>query len=189
MCRGSHRAFSTRVAIGRALQPFPRSKRSRHVSAHSAFQLGLSTLEGRIRRCRRRGAPASKDRHLPSSLHLLAFFLFRLTLADLHHVLRHYSQAFGLLRRLRPPVRTLAFSRPTPVGHTALEFPSSAIRDVLATRSCLLDAERIRDSPYGRKDPVCPPPSHFGPGVSATGTCLLFNWLRVLQTVLTSCSN
>ena len=40
----------TFVAIGRALQPFPRSKRSRHVSAHSAFQLGLSTLEGRIRR-------------------------------------------------------------------------------------------------------------------------------------------
>src|SRR5438477_9715711 len=63
------------VAIGRALQPFPRSKRSRHVSAHSAFQLGLSTLEGRIRRCRRRGAPASKGRHLPSSLCPLTSFL------------------------------------------------------------------------------------------------------------------
>lgn len=36
-----------------------------------------------------------------------------------------------LLRRLRPPVRTLALSRPTAVGHTALEFPSSTIRDVL----------------------------------------------------------
>ena len=64
--------FMSQVAIGRALQPFPRSKRSRHVSAHSAFQLGLSTLEGRIRRCRRRGAPASEDCHLPSSLHPLA---------------------------------------------------------------------------------------------------------------------
>jgi SRSO17 transposase len=63
------------VAIGRALQPFPRSKRSRHVSAHSAFQLGLSTLEERIRRCRRRGAPASKGRHLPSSLCPLASLL------------------------------------------------------------------------------------------------------------------
>src|SRR5215471_14518335 len=51
--------FSVGVAIGRALQPFPRSKRSRHVSAHSAFQLGLSTLEGRMRLERRRGAPAS----------------------------------------------------------------------------------------------------------------------------------
>ena len=64
------------------------------------------------------------------------------------------QRGVGLLRRLRPPVRTLAFSRPTPVGYTALEFPSSAVRDVLATRSCLLYAERIRDSPYGRKDPV-----------------------------------
>jgi hypothetical protein len=63
------------VAIGRALQPFPRSKRSRHVSAHSAFQLDLSTREGRMRRCRRRGAPASKGRHLPSSLGPLTSFL------------------------------------------------------------------------------------------------------------------
>src|SRR5262249_37940111 len=53
----------------------------------------------------------------------------------------------GLLRCLRPTSRTLAFLRPTAVGHTVLEFPSSAIRDVLATRSCLLYAERIRDSP------------------------------------------
>jgi len=74
--RDLHRVlFLYGVAIGRALQPFPRSKRSRHVSAHSAFQLGLSTLEGRSRRCRRRGAPASKDRHLPSSLCPLASFL------------------------------------------------------------------------------------------------------------------
>src|SRR5262249_34456832 len=83
------------------------------------------------------------------------------------------QRGVGLLRRLRPPVRTLACSRPTPVGHTALEFPSSAIRDVRVTRSCLLYAERIRDSPCGRKDPAWPPPSHFGPGVSATCTCLL----------------
>ena len=72
---GCKRYWCHRVAIGRALQPFPRSKRSRHVSAHSAFQLGLLTLEGRIRRCRRRGAPASKGRHLPSSLCPLTSFL------------------------------------------------------------------------------------------------------------------
>jgi hypothetical protein len=81
--------------------------------------------------------------------------------------------SIGLLRRLRPPVRTLAFSRPTAVGHTVLEFPSSVTKDVLATRSCLLCAERIRDSPGGREDPAWPPPSHFEPGVSATYTCLL----------------
>jgi hypothetical protein len=84
------------------------------------------------------------------------------------------QRGVGLLRRLRPPVRTLALlSRPTAVGYTALEFPSSAIRDVLATRSCLLYAERIRDSPGGREDPAWPPLSHFGAGVSATCTCLL----------------
>src|SRR4030095_16412706 len=92
------------------------------------------------------------------------------------------QRGVGLLRRLRPPVRTLACSRPTAVGHTALEFPSSTIRDVLETRSCLLYAERIRDSTYGRKDPICPPPSHFGPGVSATYTCLLTNGVSRLQT-------
>jgi hypothetical protein len=83
-----------------------------------------------------------------------------------------------LLRRLRPPSRTLAFSRPTAVGHTVLEFPSSVARDVRATRSCLLYAERMRDSPGGREDPAWLPPSHFGPGVSATYTCLLSRRLR-----------
>jgi hypothetical protein len=47
------------VRIGRTLQSFPPSKRSGHLSTHSAFQLGLWTLEGRIRCYRRRGAPAS----------------------------------------------------------------------------------------------------------------------------------
>src|SRR6516165_12677508 len=47
----------------------------------------------------------------------------------------------GLLRRLRPPVRTLAFSRPTAVGHTVLEFPSSVTRDVRATRRCLINTQ------------------------------------------------
>src|SRR5262245_41897627 len=113
-----------RVAIGRALQPFPRSKRSRHVSAHSAFQLGLSTLEERIRRCRRRGAPASKGRHLPSSLGPFASFLTGLPWRSFT-LSWPLPPGVWLLRRLRPPSRTLAFSRPTKVGQTVLEFPSS----------------------------------------------------------------
>src|SRR4029450_1039283 len=73
--------------MGRALQPFPRSKRSRHVSAHSAFQLGLSTREGRksplpTERCTSRKGPSSV--FLSGSVH---FFFDRLTLTDLHHVL------------------------------------------------------------------------------------------------------
>ena len=46
----------------------------------------------------------------------------------------------GLLRRLRPPVRTLAFSRPTHMGKAAWEFPNSNARDISVTRSCLLYA-------------------------------------------------
>src|SRR6516162_11943099 len=110
------------VAIGRALQPFPRSKRSRHVSAHSAFQLGLSTLEGRIRRCRRRGAPASKGRHLLSSPHPLTSILSGLPWRSFT-VSWPLQPGIGLLRRLRPPSRTLAFSRPTKVGQTAYGSP------------------------------------------------------------------
>jgi hypothetical protein len=168
---------SNRVAIGRALQPFPRSKRSRHVSAHSAFRLGLWTLQGRIRRCRRRSAPASKGHHLRSSLHPFASILTGLPWQSFT-VSWLLPPGVWLVRCLRPPVRPLAFSRPTSVGQTALEFPSSTIRDVPATRSCLLNAERLRDSAGGRKDPACPPPPHFGPGVSATFTCLLLRRLR-----------
>ena len=43
-----------------------------------------------------------------------------------------------------PPSCTLAFSRPTEVGQTVWEFSSSTIRDVRATRSCLLYAGRVR---------------------------------------------
>ena len=46
------------VAIGRALQPFPRSKRSVRLSPHSAFQLGRCTPSVLIRRFSLpRGAP------------------------------------------------------------------------------------------------------------------------------------
>jgi hypothetical protein len=41
-----------RVRIGRTLQSFPPSKRSERLSTHSAFQLGLWTLQGRIHRYR-----------------------------------------------------------------------------------------------------------------------------------------
>ena len=59
------------VAIGRTLRPFPRSKRSRPVSRHSAFQLGCNTLPVRTSRCRLRGAPVGlmgAYRHLRSPL-------------------------------------------------------------------------------------------------------------------------
>ena len=66
-------------------------------------------------------------------------------LADLHRV-SGITRSVGLLRRLRPPVRPLAFSRPGSPGQAAWEFPSSNTRDVTVTRSCLLYAGRIRDN-------------------------------------------
>ena len=74
------------VAIGMALQPFPRSKRSGHVSAHSAFRLGLWTPKGRIRHAAERCTSPSR----PSSAFLsisVDFHFDRLTLAVLHRVL------------------------------------------------------------------------------------------------------
>ena len=101
----------------------------------------------------------------------------RLTLTDLHHVLAITARRWATT--LPPSSIPYAgiFASPH-MGYTVLEFPSSVRRDVLATRSCLLYAERIRDSPCGRKDPAWPPLSHFGPGVSATSTCLLLRRLR-----------
>ena len=109
------RHVCTWVAIGRTLQPFPRSKRSGHVSAHSAFQLDLSTLKGRIRPEQRRGAPASEGHHLPSSLHPLTSLLTGLPWRTFT-VSQLLQPGVWLLRRLRPPRRTLACSRPTLVG-------------------------------------------------------------------------
>ena len=104
------------VRIGRTLQSFPPSKRSGHLSMHSAFQLGLWTLEGRIRSDQRRGAPASQGRHLPSSLHPLASICTGLPWRTFT-VSQLLPPGVWLLRRLRPPPRTLACSRPTIVGN------------------------------------------------------------------------
>src|SRR5215475_14261990 len=89
-----------RVRIGRTLQSFPPSKRSGRLSAHSAFQLGLWTLQGRIHRCRRRGAPAFRpsSAFLSTSVH---FHFDRLTLTDLHRV--HAITAWHLATTPSPP--------------------------------------------------------------------------------------
>ena len=78
------------------------------------------------------------------------------------------QHSIRLLRRLRPPFRTLAFSCPTEVGIAAWEFPSSNVRDVLATFSSLLYAERIEDNACRRTEPTSSSLSLFGPGVATT---------------------
>jgi hypothetical protein len=68
-----HQEVNT-VAIGRALQPFPRSKRSVRLSTHSAFQFGQWQQRGRVRSCLRRGAPVSRTIIcLPLCIRLLSF--------------------------------------------------------------------------------------------------------------------
>jgi hypothetical protein len=56
---------------------------------------------------------------------------------------RPLQSGLWLLRRLRPPCRTLAFSRPAKAGIAGWEFPSSNVRDVIATLSCLLHTGRV----------------------------------------------
>ena len=60
------RVFLTkRVAIGRASQPFPRSKPSGRISTHSAFQLGLCTFLRWVRGIEPRGDAPIEVRHNP----------------------------------------------------------------------------------------------------------------------------
>jgi hypothetical protein len=144
----------------------PRSTRCRHVAAHPAFPLGLSTLEGPMRLPTKRGicltGPASACLSVS-----VGFLCDRFALTDVHYVLAMTAKPWA------PPPPS---SRPyTGIGaspameHTVLEFPSSIRKDVQASRSCLLDAERIRDSLYGKQASAWPPPAHCGPGGSAIG--------------------
>ena len=75
----------------------------------------------------------------------------------------------GLLRRLRPPSRTLALSRPTTVGQTVWEFPSAnagaeSVPEVPALRRV------VSGTPGAGGRPTHHPPSHGGPGVTTRFT-------------------
>lgn len=127
------------VAIGRALQPFPRSKPSRLVSQHSAFQLGQSTRQERIDRCRPRGAPGASS--LPSSaFHAVSVGLPLdwLTLADLHRVLTITVRRWATT----PPPSALPRAGIFAPHCWEQRCGSSPVPtdDVVATRSCPLYA-------------------------------------------------
>jgi hypothetical protein len=126
------------IAIGRALQPFPRSKRSRRVSPHSAFQLGRSTLTEQTCHYSQWSAPAGQA----------AVICFPQLACE-----RSFCTAYpGRLHRVRPiTARRLATMLPLPsvpragifaslAGNVVSEFPDSTSRCVIAPRSCLLDA-------------------------------------------------
>ena len=83
------------VAIGRALRPFPRSKRSVRLSPHSAFQLGQSTCQEQRSSCLPRDAPAkTSGHHLPFSVTLLAWISRGLPWRP-SPCPDHYNQALG----------------------------------------------------------------------------------------------
>lgn len=127
------------VTIGRALQPFPRSKRSGPLSRHSAFQLGRSTWRPRMR-SKLPEAATMKQVHpnpyvLPKSIRLrssdLPWRTFTMSVP--------LQDGVGLLRRLHPLFAVLAFSHPT-VWVNACESSRIPKQTVFASRSCLLYA-------------------------------------------------
>jgi hypothetical protein len=99
------------VRIGRTLQSFPPSKRSGRLSTHSAFQLGRTTLVEQISLDDCKVHQQFTCCHLRSLLHLLTIILFSFSWRTFT-LSRPLQPGIWLLRRLRPPARTLAFSRP-----------------------------------------------------------------------------
>jgi hypothetical protein len=87
---------------------------------------------------------------------------------SVHHAWRTFTlspslqRGLWLLRRLRPPSRTLAFSCPVGQRCGSSPVPTS---ETIATRSSLLYAGWIGDNACQRSDFTGPPPSHFGSGV------------------------
>ena len=137
---GSPRAVTRpRVAIGRALQPFPRSKRSRRVSPHSAFQLGLRTLEGRIRRCRRQRRTSPSRAVICFPLCVRCASILTAYPGGPSPCPGHYSQAFGYYAAsaLRPARWHFRVPPRWVKRHGSSPVPT---QELIATRSCLLYA-------------------------------------------------
>ncbi len=113
------------VAIGRASRPFPRPKHSMRLSPHCAFRFDPRTREEQTYGCPWGGAPVGPAyRHLLSSRRLFVP-LFKDVPWRTFTVSAPLQHGIWLLRRLRPPVRTLAFSCPAEAGDAAWEFPRS----------------------------------------------------------------
>jgi len=74
------------------------------------------------------------------------------------------QRGLRLLRRLRPPLRTLAFSRPVRTGEANVEFPSSNAHDLRVTRSCLLYTGRMMEQHACGKKAAAPSAIPFGVG-------------------------
>ena len=110
------------IAIGRASRPFPRSKRSRPVSRHSAFQLDRNTLTEQTCRFRQWSAPAGQSRrHLLSPLRLLTISSYGLPWQP-SPCPPHYSAAFGYY--VASALRLACWHFRTPCGSSDVGGPS-----------------------------------------------------------------
>jgi hypothetical protein len=161
-----------KVAIGRASQPFPRSKRRGRLSPHSAVQLGRTTLVGQRRLNDHKAPQQLTCRPLLSALPLLTIIWFGVPWRTCT-LSRPLPPGLWLLRRRRPPARPRACARPPPGGETGLEVPRSTP-----------GAERVPSVPARRRvvsgttgasgDLAHQPPAPFGSGVSPRFPCPSF---------------
>jgi hypothetical protein len=112
LCHDGERSWMVR--IGRTLQSFPPSKRSGRLSTHSAFQRdGLRPLffPGTL--------PKPWGRLSLMATHCKRTHVRVYEAVSVHHAWRTFTlsrslpPSLWLLRRLRPPARTLAFACPT----------------------------------------------------------------------------
>ncbi|MCG8348604.1 MAG: hypothetical protein MI924_12605 [Chloroflexales bacterium] len=145
------------------MQSFPPSKRSVRLAPRSAFRFGQPTRQGRVDRCRSRGAPGATG--LPSA----AFRTASVDLpfgwlspggpspcpGDYHPALGDYAAS------VLPPARW-RFRAPL-LGLAVWEFPSSGVNDVIVTGSCRRYAGWISDTMDTVYRPVHPPPPLLGP--------------------------
>jgi hypothetical protein len=164
--RGNLPAMYEKVRIGRTLQSFPPSKRRGRLSTHAAVQRdGLRPLFftvtllkpwGRLSLIRLPivNVPQVRVSEVVSVHHAWRTFI----------VSRPLQPGLWLLRRLRPPSRTLALSCPP---RQVKRYGSSPVpaQQTRATRSDLLYAGWIGDNACQCSDLTGPPPCHFGSGV------------------------
>ncbi len=116
----------------------------RTLSPHCAFQLGPGTHEEQTHGYPWRGAPAGQAyRHLLSSLRLFAPLFLDLPWRTFT-LSAPLQRGLWLRRRLGPPSRVLACSHPLRV--LRLQSSLRPLPDVIAPRSCLLDAGWSREA-------------------------------------------
>ena len=161
------------LTIGRASQPFPRSKPDVRLSPHPAFQIMTYLLsQSASSRCRVKSPFKSHGACLTFPLMQKPLPVASSLSCQTFTLSRPLQSGFWLLRWLGQPSRTLAFSRLSQTVKRCGVFPGSSTHDVSATRSCLLYTGGSLAQQADRSRAAAPFLVPFGSGVSITFTCL-----------------